>query len=107
MSSWYARDGKHARAIDANFNASWLHDRVVEVLKSKDTYHLLTQAALSDDITEVLKKLKRPTLVLGEETDPLARYTAKAAGLVAEGSHTMMTPSLSGQAKVVARFLDF
>jgi pimeloyl-ACP methyl ester carboxylesterase len=84
-----------------------LHDRVVEVLKSKDTYHLLTQAALRDDITGALKKLKPPTLVVGEEADPLARYTAKAARLVPEGSHTMMPPRPSAQAGILARFLDF
>jgi pimeloyl-ACP methyl ester carboxylesterase len=104
---WYARDAQHARAIDANFNAPWLHDRVVEVLKSKDTYHLLTQAALRDDITGALKKLKPATLVVGEEAGPLARYTVKAARLVPEGSHTMMPPSPSAQAGIVARFLDF
>jgi pimeloyl-ACP methyl ester carboxylesterase len=104
---WYARDAKSARAIDANFNAAWLHDRVVEVLKSKDTYHLLTQAALKHDITGVLKKLNPPTLVVGEAEDPLARFVGKAARLVPKGSHTMMPPTAAGQAAVMTRFLDY
>jgi hypothetical protein len=37
----------------------------------------------------------------------LARYTVKAARQVPEGSHTMMPPSPSAQAGIVARFLDF
>ncbi|MEK9944472.1 MAG: alpha/beta hydrolase [Alphaproteobacteria bacterium] len=104
---WYARDDKHARAIDANFNASWLHDRVVEVLKSKDTYHLLTQAALKNDVTATLKKLKSATLVVGEEADPLGRYAAKAARLVPQSSHTMVPGGEAARAAVVTKFLDY
>ncbi len=104
---WYVRDGKHARAIDGNFHAPWLHGRVVEVLKSKDTYHLLTQAALKHDIARTLTRLKPTTLIVGEASDPLARYAGKAARLLPNGSQTLLPPETGGQAATLSKFLDF
>ena len=101
---WYSRDNRNARAIDADFDAAWLHARVVEVLKSKDTYHLLTQAALRHDVAKTLPRLKAPVHVVCEADDPLARFTKKAARL-AQGSAAEMPRTPAAQAKTLEGLL--
>jgi len=101
---WYARDAKHARAVDANFKPDWLHARVVEVLKSKDTYHLLTQAALKHDVSRALKRVKAPVAVVAQADDPVARYCKKAAQL-AGGSADEMPATPAAQAATINRLL--
>lgn len=103
---WYARDAKNARAIDANFDPAWLHGRVFEVLKSKDTYHRLTQAALAHDVAKTLPRIKAPLAIVAQGDDPLARYGAKAAKLAGQGTVAELTGAPAGQAAALGALLD-
>ncbi len=102
---WYARDNKNARAVDANFKPDWLHARVVEVLKSKDTYHLLNEAALKHDVGRTLGRVKAPVTVVCQGDDPVARYTAKAARLAAKGDMAEMPATPAAQAAALNAIL--
>lgn len=62
-----------------------LHNWVVEVLKSAQTYHLSYRAAFRWRALDRLPLMPQPALVLAGENDPLFDHTETAAGVIADG----------------------
>jgi pimeloyl-ACP methyl ester carboxylesterase len=63
---WF--DGRIAaqRQTQGNFDAHWLHDQTVALMKSRTTYHLLPQAAFRFDAKAALKDVSAPVEICGE-----------------------------------------
>ncbi|MDC0074482.1 alpha/beta hydrolase [Alphaproteobacteria bacterium] len=59
-------------------NPDSLHDSVVEVLKSLDSYHHAYRAAFNYPKKEKLKEVKSKILLIYEKNDPLYRYKNEA-----------------------------
>lgn len=75
---WYARDKAHRR--DGGLpKAQVLHDWVLEVLKSNETYYRAYRAAFAYPAEERLLRVRQPVLALGAEDDPLRPATALVA----------------------------
>jgi hypothetical protein len=57
---WY--DGRVAaqRTRQGNFDADWLHDQTVALMKSRSTYHLLPREAVAFDTEAALKGSAQP-----------------------------------------------
>lgn len=75
---WYKRDKEHRRDC-ALPSAEWLHDWVMEVMKSATTYHRSYRAAFAYLAEERLPLVTQPILCLGAEDDPLCAATREAA----------------------------
>jgi hypothetical protein len=80
------------------------HRLVVDILKSLPTYHLAYGAAFAHDTAGRLPLVRTPTLFLAADTDPLAEYLQKAAGLV-PGSRRQRLPR-EEKAGAIRAFLD-
>ncbi len=83
--------------------AETLHDMVVEVLKCLPTYHLGYHASFRYDARARLGLLQHPVLALCAESDPLRRYLAEAAALMAHSESRIVTSD--ARAAAIAAFL--
>lgn len=106
---WFRRDADHNRGA-AMPSAEALHDSVVEVLKAVRTYHHAYRAAFAHPDRERLPRLRRPTLVMANRSDPLRKGVAEA-GLLVPGAQSLIwddaaRPGPAPKARMLARFLD-
>jgi hypothetical protein len=71
---WF--DGRVAaqRRTQGNFDAEWLHDQTVALMRSRQTYHLYSRAARRHDPLQTLKGARAPMIVA--EPDGLAALIA-------------------------------
>ena len=100
----YRQDAAHRLPEAAVRPPAVLHEQAVELLKALPTYHLAYQAAFSHATADRLPLLRHPTLLMGVEGDPLARYLEAAAGLLQQGRP--ITVPRAQRADPVRRFLD-
>jgi pimeloyl-ACP methyl ester carboxylesterase len=106
---YYRRDAAHIR-ITAPPSADALHQITVEVLKSIRTYHLAYRAAFAHPDAERLPKVRLPTLVMADASDPLRSGVATAASLL-PGCRSLIwddaaQPGAAAKARMLAHFLD-
>jgi pimeloyl-ACP methyl ester carboxylesterase len=57
---WYDGSISAQRKSQGNFDADWLHDQTVALMKSRATYHLLPRAAATFDAETALKSSTQP-----------------------------------------------
>jgi pimeloyl-ACP methyl ester carboxylesterase len=107
---WFKQDGAHARAVGVP-EIRQLHDKVIEVLKSIDTYGDLYRAAFRHDKAARLPLIARPTLVTAGRSNSQHHHLNKVAALVpagetleTDGTYTPQTAAASVAA--IADWLD-
>jgi pimeloyl-ACP methyl ester carboxylesterase len=102
---WYKQDGAHARAVGVP-ETRQLHEKVIEVLKSLETYGDLYRAAFRHDKPARLPLLKCPTLVTAGRGNTQHHHLAAIAKLLPAGAvletEGTYTPS-AGKTSVAAR----
>jgi len=105
---WYATDAAHRRSLGLP-PAEVLHDKVLDVLKAIETYHLSYRAAFRYDKRAQFKRIKVPTMAACAQNDMLAQWHDEFAALI-PGSVKAVIPSVTtdpnGAAAAIARFLD-
>lgn len=105
---WWARGGDKLRGLGLP-DTRYLHDEVLEVLKSVSTYHLSYRAALRYPKHEQLPKVPVPALVAACPSDQLYEYLDKVAALI-PGARKAETPGATTEAeraKTAEMFLAF
>jgi pimeloyl-ACP methyl ester carboxylesterase len=91
---WFRQDAAHARAVGVP-PVQTLHDKVLEVVKSLDTFGDLYRAAFRHDKAARLPMVMAPTLVTSGRSntqyghlDTLARLLPRASVLETDGTYT-------------------
>jgi pimeloyl-ACP methyl ester carboxylesterase len=107
---WFKQDGAHARAVGVP-EIRQLHDKVIEVLKSIDTYGDLYRAAFRHDKATRLPLVARPTLVTaGKSNSQHHHLTAVAkllpAGEILETEGTYTPQSAQASVAAIVEWLD-
>lgn len=107
---WYKRDRENSRGAGLPTPGE-LHDWVIEVLKSIETYHLSYRAAFGYPKAERLPLVTRPILAIADENDPLLANTEIILRLIQ--NVTFVRTSRSGDpgigpktADAISHFLD-
>ena len=103
---WYARSKDSCVRLNEDVGAERLHRWTVEVLKSYQTYHLATQAALRYPIKSRLPALTVETLFCAHENDPLCANTLTAARFVANSVTQVLSENRNASCRLFGRFLD-
>ena len=105
---WYRTDATHRRNIGLP-SAVALHDKVVDVLKAINTYHLSYRAAFRFDKRSRFPLIKVPTLALCAADDMLAQWHDEFAALIAD-SVKAVVPGIAvdpnATAEVIESFLS-
>jgi pimeloyl-ACP methyl ester carboxylesterase len=106
----FRRDRAHNRGIGQP-SPEGLHATTVEVLKAVGTYHLAYRAAFRHPDRERLPLVTVPTLVMADQTDPLAVGVHEAARLAPGARRAIVggegTPAgRQMKADLIRRFLD-
>lgn len=78
---WYRLDAEHRRALGLP-PARVLHEKVLEVLKSVETYHHSYRAAFRYDKRERFRLIRVPTLAACARSDMLVRWHDEFAALI-------------------------
>ncbi|PPR79263.1 MAG: hypothetical protein CFH01_00523 [Alphaproteobacteria bacterium MarineAlpha2_Bin1] len=104
---WYKKNKDNQR-LDGFQSADKLHDSVVEVLKSIDTYHLAYRAAFKYPKREQLQKIKQPLLLIYDENDPLNKYKDEAQKFSPNAENCLISSdsSLAIKAKKIVNWLN-
>ena len=107
---YFRRDAAHLRGLAAPDAAS-LHTTTLEVLKAIRTYHLAYRAAFAHPDRERLPLVSVPSLVMADDSDPLAAGVPTAAGLLPGALACIFTDSAAAgavarKAALLAEFLD-
>lgn len=107
---YFRRDAAHLRGLDAP-DAERLHRTTVEVLKAIRTYHLAYRAAFAHADRERLPKVSVPSLVMADDSDPLAAGVPTAASLLPGAVSCIVADStaadaLERKAALIEYFLD-
>jgi pimeloyl-ACP methyl ester carboxylesterase len=107
---WYKRNRENSRGAGLPPPGE-LHDWVLEVLKSIETYHLGYRAAFGYPKAERLPLVTRPILTIADENDPLLTNTELILRLIQDV--TFVKTSRSGEpgigpkkADAISHFLD-
>ena len=103
---WYARSKESCVRLNEDVGAETLHRWAVEVLKSYQTWHLATQAALRYPIERRLPALSMRSLFCARENDPLWANTVTAAGFVADSVTQVLSENRNASRRLFGRFLD-
>jgi pimeloyl-ACP methyl ester carboxylesterase len=105
---WYRTDESHRRHIGLP-SPSALHDKVLDVLKAINTYHLSYRAAFRFDKRSRFPLIKVPTLALCAADDMLAQWHDEFAALIPD-SVKAVVPGIAvdpdATAEVIERFLS-
>ena len=105
---WYRTDAAHRRHIGLP-SPSALHDKVLDVLKAINTYHLSYRAAFRFDKRSRFPFIKVPTLALCAADDMLAQWHDEFAALIPD-SVKAVVPGIAvdpdATAEVIERFLS-
>jgi pimeloyl-ACP methyl ester carboxylesterase len=105
---WYATDAAHRRGIGLP-PPEVLHDKVLDVLKAIETYHLSYRAAFRYDKREQFKRIRVPTMAACAANDMLAQWHDEFAALIPGAVKTVIpavTIDPAGAARTMADFLD-
>jgi len=105
---WYATDAVHRRSIGLP-PPEVLHDKVLDVLKAIETYHLSYRAAFRYDKREQFKRIRVPTMAACAANDMLAQWHDEFAALIPGAVKTVIpavTIDPAGAAAALAKFLD-
>ena len=105
---WYRTDAAHRRAIGLP-PARVLHDKVLDVLKAIETYHLSYNASFRFDKRSRLPLIRVPTLAACAAEDMLARWHDEYAALIPGAVKAVVAGAAAdpvGTAAVIGRFLD-
>jgi pimeloyl-ACP methyl ester carboxylesterase len=107
---YFRRDAAHLRGLAAP-DADSLHRTTVEVLKAIRTYHLAYRAAFAHPDRERLPRVSVPSLVMADDSDPLAAGVPTAAALLPGALARILTDStapdgLARKAALLECFLD-
>jgi pimeloyl-ACP methyl ester carboxylesterase len=78
---WYDRRLAALRRTPANFGAKALHKWTLDVMRRRDSYGHLIQAALGQDAAAALGEIKAPLLLLNDPLTPLSVYDDRLAAL--------------------------
>lgn len=105
---WYRTDAAHRRGLGLP-SPKALHDKVMDVLKAIETYHLSYRAAFRFDKRRHFPLIRVPTMAACAENDMLARWHDEFAGLI-PGAVKVVTPPVTtdpeGAAAAIERFLQ-
>lgn len=104
---WYRTDAAHRRSIGLP-QPDVLHDKVMDVLKAIQTYHLSYRAAFRFDKRRHFRLIRVPTVAACAESDMLSRWHDEFAGLI-PGAVKVVIPAVTtdpdGAAAAIERFL--
>jgi pimeloyl-ACP methyl ester carboxylesterase len=81
---WYRRGPKAMRAIEADFGADRLHDWTVEVMRQRQSYHHLIDAALAHDAQASLEAVAVPVVLCDDPKQPFSAYWSLLRSLFPE-----------------------
>lgn len=101
---YYLTDPEHRLNFSPIAPIQTRHLLAVDILKSLQTFHLAYGAAFSYDTAAHLPMVRKPTLLMAADSDPLGEYLEEASRL-APGSRTVRVPR-EGKAAAVGEFLD-
>ena len=90
---WYKKEVSNQR-LNGIQSAEKLHDSVVEVLKSIDSYHLAYRAAFRYPKREQLPKIKQPLMLIYDEEDPLNKYKDEAVKFSPKAEHYLISSNM-------------
>ncbi len=85
---WWNRTEEGRRSLGLP-NSDFLHDEVLELLKSIRSYHHNYRAALGYDKVSRVPKLNLPVLVMATENDMLRPYLEEASKLIPNSEHAV------------------
>lgn len=107
---YFRRDAEHLRGLAAP-DAEALHTTTVEVLKAIRTYHLAYRAAFAHEDRERLPLVTLPSLVMADDSDPLAAGVPIAAKLLPNAlahiqAHSAAENATARKAALLAHFLS-
>ena len=103
---WYARSQDSYIKSNDDVGAEALHRWTVEVLKSYQTYHLVTQAALRYPIEGRLSALTMRTLLCARKNDPLRSNTLTAARFIPNVVTQILPENRNALCRLFGGFLD-
>ena len=78
---WFDRTLPALRRVDADFSAGPLHRWTMDVMRARESYHHVIDAALADDAAAGLAGLARPPVLLQDRARPLSVYDERAVAL--------------------------
>ena len=78
---WFDRTRAALRRVEADFGARPLHRWTMDVMRARDTYHHLIQAALAHDAEALLASVTTPLLLVRDPLRPLSVYDDRLAQL--------------------------
>jgi pimeloyl-ACP methyl ester carboxylesterase len=81
---WYRRGPNAMRAIEADFGADRLHDWTVEVMRQRQSYHHLIDAALAHDAQASLEATAVPIVLCDDPKQPFSAYRSLLRSLFPE-----------------------
>lgn len=104
---WYRTDATHRRSLGLP-PPEVLHDKVMDVLKAIQTYHLSYRAAFRFDKRRCFPLIRVPTMAACAESDMLSRWHDEFAGLIPGAVKVVIPPVTTdpgGVAAAIERFL--
>ncbi len=107
---WYRRTAE--TRLDVPVMPVEVNDRIaLDVVKALGSFRHAYRAVFRQEVRDRLPKVKRPTLVIEDEADPLRVHAAQAAGLVPHAGHAVLPMAAdpdreTARAALISEFLD-
>lgn len=103
---WYRTDATHRRSLGLP-PPEVLHDKVMDVLKAIETYHLSYRAAFRFDKRRHFPLIRVPTLAACAENDMLSRWHDEFAGLIPNAVKAVIPPVTTDPDRAAAAIEQF
>lgn len=86
---WFKKQKEHRVPLDLP-EASYLHDKFIEIMKSITTYHKSYRAAFRYSMATHVPKITQPTMITFAETDMVRSAYEEAVKLLPEAHHKVL-----------------
>jgi len=100
----YKKDAEHMRAGGV-FDASVLHDLVLDVLNNLTTYHMPYRAVFRQDVRRDLAAISQPVLVMSDGDGPLDEAASELRAIMPDAGRADNCDSAAAKAAAIDSFL--
>ena len=106
MWPWYSRSPDARRSIEQDFDEEMLHYWTFEVMKQRESYHHVINAAIDHHASDALAQLSGPILNCADAAHRFAVYNERLRSLIPDADVLTVSTNVDGHANGVTAFLS-
>jgi pimeloyl-ACP methyl ester carboxylesterase len=105
MWPWYTRNADGRRQMEQDFDGDKLHDWTFEVMKQRETYHHVINAAIDYHANDALAQISGPVLNCTDAAHRFAVYDGRLQSLIPDADILTVSTDVNAHANGVVTFL--